>query len=160
VRKIPRKKNSGQSKSVKLSRDMRGIPATAYRLPSDRRKWKALCNERKQLADWLATYGDSDGSHIFPSVATMLRAFDTWSRKTLFRRLADLRELGILQSEGLKGERGPRIRRLRPEMFADFERFEPKYQIRIRRAEVSDSNPSASVFEPESEPEFKSRSVK
>jgi hypothetical protein len=104
-----------QKKSpLKLSRYTRGIPASSYLLPTDGKKWKPLCNERKALADWLATYGDGDGTRIFPSIDTMQRAFDTMSRRTLFRRLKDLQSVGILKSEGLHGERGSRIRRLNP----------------------------------------------
>jgi hypothetical protein len=114
MRTISPKKNPGQSKSLKLSRNMRGIPATTYRMRGDGRKWKMLCDQRKQLADWLATYGDGDGTRIFPKVATMLAAFDTWSRAKIFARLKDLRALGVMQPEGRKGEHGPRIRRLIP----------------------------------------------
>jgi hypothetical protein len=132
---LAQEKKSRQGKAAKLARDMRGIPATAYRLPNDGRKWKSLCVARKQLADWLATFGDADGSRIFPSVKTMQAAFDTWSRMTIFRRLAELRWLGFLESEGLKGERGPRVRRLNP-----------------KAAEVSDS--LAGVSDSESDAPF------
>lgn len=137
--KLAQKKNSSQSKSVKLSRTMRGKPATAYRLPDDGRKWKHSCNERKQLADWLATYGDADGTHIFPSIRTMLAAFDTWSHGKLFYRLADLRRLGVLESEGLKGERGPRIRRLRPDKLANQPGVQDSDSDEIELAEVQDT---------------------
>jgi hypothetical protein len=111
---VNQKPRQAKSPAVALSRDMRNIPATRYQLPNDGRKWRTLCDQRKQLADWLATFGDADGSRIFPAIETMLTAFDTWSRAKLFRRLAELRELGILKSEGLIRERGARIRRLIP----------------------------------------------
>ena len=123
--RVTENKKSRQANAVKLSRDMRGIPASAYRMPRDGRKWKTLCDQRKQLADWLGTYGDADGTRIFPGVDTMLAAFDTWSRSTVFRRLRELRELGTLLPEGRKGENGPRIRRLIP--------------LNSNKAEVSDS---------------------
>jgi hypothetical protein len=65
------------SRSLKLSRDLRGIPVDRYRLPSDGRKWKVIARERMALAEWLSTYGDGDGSRIFPSVESMARAYCT-----------------------------------------------------------------------------------
>jgi hypothetical protein len=105
---------------------MRDIPATAYRLPNDGRKSPMLGRERKQLGDFLSTFGDGDGTRIFPSVETMAAALDR-SSATIFRRLDDLHALGVLEKEGRKGENGPRIRRLRPE-------------ILTKPAELSDSN--------------------
>jgi hypothetical protein len=143
-------KNQTQAKSrkaVKLTRAMRGIPATKYRMASDGRKWKAACQERKQLADWLASYGDGDGTRIFPAIQTISAAFDTWSRATLFRRLADLRGLGVLVSEGLRGMRGNRIRRLLPEVLT-----KPQAEVSGTKTEVSDSpkdtEPPKSQIEP------------
>jgi hypothetical protein len=123
--------------ALKLSRDMRGIPVSSNRLATDGRKWKALCHERKLLADWLATYGDADGTRIFPTVEVISAAFDTWGRRTVFRRLADLRNLGVLHSEGLRGERGPRVRRLLPDV------------LHKPQAEVPDSQvPKCQIDEP------------
>lgn len=135
--KIPRRKKSAQHKSVALARDMRGIPSTTYQLPKDGRKWRQMCDQRKHLAEWLATFGDSDGSRIFPSIATIQASFDNWSRRKILYLLKDLRELGILKSEGLRGERGPRIRRLVPDAFGAIP----------TRAEVQDSP----VLKPEAE---------
>jgi hypothetical protein len=117
---------TGQAKSLRLSRTMRDIPATAYRMPNDGRKTALLGRERKQLADFLATFADADGSRIFPSVETIATALDR-SRATIFRRLDDLCALGVLGKEGYHGEHGSRIRRLRPEQLAN-------------RAELSDSD--------------------
>ena len=161
--KVAPKKNHSQEKpkSVKLVRDMRGIPATAYRLSTDGRKWKATCAERKQIADWLATYGDGDGSRIFPKIETVLAAFDTWSRATIFRRLKELRKLGVLQSEGRKGESGPRVRKLIPAALKEPQpvqaevsdttsevsdsQNEPKAEVSNRKPEVSDSRAEVSI---------------
>jgi hypothetical protein len=98
-------------------------------MPNDGRKTALLGRERKQLADFLATFADADGSRIFPSVETIATALDR-SRATIFRRLDDLCALGVLGKEGYHGEHGSRIRRLRPEKLAN-------------RAELSDSDAGA-----------------
>jgi hypothetical protein len=97
---------------------MRSIPTTAYRLPDDGRKWRTLCEDRKQLADWLASYADGDGSSIYPSVGTIAKAFDTWSRAKIFRVLAALKRLKILSKQGYTREHGTRVRALHPEVLS------------------------------------------
>lgn len=104
------------SRPLRLSRDLREIPVHNYRLPKDRRKWKAIARERMALAEWLATHGDADGSNIFPGVPRMMDHFG-WSRGKLFYLLADLKELRLLESEGLRRERGPRVRRMNLQAF-------------------------------------------
>ena len=63
------------------------------------------------LAEWLATYGDADGSRIFPSVASITSHFG-WSRRQTFYLLKNLKELLLLDSCGLTSERGTRVRRM------------------------------------------------
>jgi hypothetical protein len=111
------------SSSVKLSRDLRVIPVDKYRLPRDGRKWKGAALQRMQLAEWLSTYGDGDGSRIYPSVQTMCDHFGL-SRATIFRLLADLKDLGLLEDEKnekgksrLAGECGTRMRRMNEPAF-------------------------------------------
>jgi hypothetical protein len=120
------------SRPLRLSRDLREIPVHKYRLPKDRRKWKAIARERMALAEWLATHGDADGSNIFPGVTRMMDHFG-WSRGKLFYLLADLKELRLLESEGLRRERGPRVRRMNLQAFLGAE------------MPVSTSNPGGNV---------------
>src|ERR1700684_3829180 len=99
------------SRPLRLSRDLRDIPLGRYRLSRDGRKWRSIGRERMALAEWLATYGDADGSRIFPSVASMMRHFG-WSNGKTFYLLNDLKELQLLKSSGLTGEHGTRVRRM------------------------------------------------
>jgi hypothetical protein len=112
---------------LKLSRDLREVPVERYRLPTDGRKWKAIARERMALAEWLSTYGDADGTRIWPSVGSMVLHFG-WSRGKMFYLLADLRKLKLLDGEpagrrggartakdprgALTGEHGTRKRRM------------------------------------------------
>lgn len=100
------------ARPLRLSRDLAGVPLERYRLQkTDGRKWKSIARERMALAEWLAVHGDGDGSRIFPSERSMTRHFG-WSRRKTFYLLADLKELGLLSSEGLTSERGTRKRRM------------------------------------------------
>jgi len=131
------------SRPLRLSRDLREIPVHNYRLPKDRRKWKAIARERMALAEWLATHGDADGSNIFPGVTRMMDHFG-WSRGKLFYLLADLKELCLLESEGLRRERGPRVRRMNLQAFLGAsaqDRVSNSCGNRVSlEAEVQDSN--------------------
>jgi hypothetical protein len=115
------------ARSLKLSRDLREVPVELYRLPTDGRKWKAVARERMALAEWLSTYGDADGTRIWPSVGSMVLHFG-WSRGKVFYLLADLKKLKLLDGEpagrrggartakdprgALTGEHGTRKRRM------------------------------------------------
>jgi hypothetical protein len=126
------------SRPLRLSRDLREIPVDKYRLAKDGRKWKAIARERMALAEWLATHGNPDGSHIYPGVTRMLDHFG-WSNGKLFYLLADLKELRLLESEGLLRERGPRIRRLNLRAFLG-EAVESCGKNESQGAELQDSN--------------------
>jgi len=109
---------SDKTKAVKLSRAMREIPLEAYRLPKHSRKWKSLCRQLMALADFLATYGDGDGTRIQAGVNAMMRKFRV-SRRTVFYWLDDLKELGILTNTGkLTSMHGTRVRQLHPAVLA------------------------------------------
>jgi hypothetical protein len=99
------------SRPLRLSRDLRDVPLERYRLEGDGRKWKSKARDRMSAAGWLATYGDADGSRIFPSVLSLARHFG-WSRRKAFYVLSDLKELGLLEGGGLTSEHGTRIRRM------------------------------------------------
>jgi hypothetical protein len=96
---------------------LRNIPVELYRLPKDGSKWKAIAHDRQSIADWLATFGDGDGTRIFPSIHSMMRRF-AWSHGKICYLLADLKELKLLESTGkLSREHGTRIRRMTPNAF-------------------------------------------
>ena len=89
-------KKSGQSRSVKLSRELAKIPIDKYRLAEDGRKWKAISRDRMGLAEFLGKHGDGDGTRIFVSIQTMMLHFG-WSRRKVCYLLEDLRVLLLLE---------------------------------------------------------------
>lgn len=108
----PKKPHSALSKPVACVRDIRSYPWQSYVLPKDGRKARALAERRRMLAIQLATYADPDGTNIFPG-ANRLADDLGWSRRTLFERLKDLRELGLLcDKERLTSYHGTAIRSL------------------------------------------------
>ncbi len=74
------------------------LPLESYRLKSDGRKWKKVCEQRRTLANRLA---DRTKSKVVCAEVRFLAV--GFSRRTFFRRMADLRELGILQCIGRIG---------------------------------------------------------
>jgi hypothetical protein len=90
-----RKQRQQKSESVKLSRDVREIDFEKFSLPNDGRKRKRLSRDRQAAAGWLATFGDGDGSRIFPGLKKMARHFG-WSERKCDYVIADLKTLGIL----------------------------------------------------------------
>jgi hypothetical protein len=97
--------------SVKCVRDIREYPPSAYRLPRDGRKWQILCRNRREMAIQLSTYADGDGSRIFVGVNKLMQKLE-WSRATIFNRLDDLAELGLLVTKGRNRQRGTALRYL------------------------------------------------
>src|SRR5258708_36213313 len=105
-------KSNDKTKSVRCIRDIREFPPESYRLPDDGRKWKKLCEERRKIANQLATYANGDGTSITAGINRLVRETST-KRRTLFRRLDDLRQLGLLRDKhGLTGESEPAVRSL------------------------------------------------
>lgn len=72
--------------SIKLSRELARISIEKYRMAKDGRKWSAAARNRMSLAEFLATFGDADGSRIFVSVRTMAEKFGWSESKTYFGR--------------------------------------------------------------------------
>lgn len=104
--------NNDKTKSVRCVRDIREFPPESYRLPNDGRKWMALCKERRAIANHLATYANGDGTSITAGINRWIREIGI-KRRTLFRRLNDLRRLGLLRDKhGLTGESGTALRSL------------------------------------------------
>jgi hypothetical protein len=97
--------------SVKCVREIRAVPRQAYRMANDGRQWKHLCNLRRILLNHLATYANPDGTSINVGV-TRLCVELGFSRRTIFRLLDDLRELGFLSDGKLTGFKGTRQREL------------------------------------------------
>jgi helix-turn-helix protein len=97
------------AKAVKCLRDIRGIPPKAYKLTTDGRQWRHLCEQRQRLMWLLATYADGDGTRIFPTAETLATSTGL-SKRTIFTLLDDLKTCGFLETSGYHGERGARIR--------------------------------------------------
>ncbi len=74
------------------------LPLESFRLPGDGRKWKKVCEQRRALVHRLAAVTKS--KVVGADVDSLAAGF---TRRTFFRRMADLRELGILQSIGRLG---------------------------------------------------------
>jgi len=73
-------------------------PLENFRLPSDGRKWKRICEQRRILANRLAAH--TKNKIVWADVDFLAVGF---TRRTFFRRMADLRDLGMLQSIGRMG---------------------------------------------------------
>jgi hypothetical protein len=123
------------TKSVACVRDWRDFSVGHYRLKTDGRKWHAQADKRRQLAEWLATFADGDGSSIQVGVERMMEKFEV-DRATIFRWLDDLRELRALAPKsGLTSRYGTAVRRLTLEAFEA--RFEADLEEEMQRQEES-----------------------
>ena len=74
------------------------LPLDSFRLPNDGRKWRRLCEQRRNLALRLSS---NTKANVVVGDVFSLRAGLT--RRTFFRRMADLRLLGLLRSIGRIG---------------------------------------------------------
>ena len=74
------------------------LPLETFRLPGDGRKWRKVCEQRRALARRLAARTMS--GVVCDEVRVLAVGF---SRRTFFRRMADLCKLGILRSIGRLG---------------------------------------------------------
>jgi hypothetical protein len=90
------------------------LPPDCYRLSTDGRKWKCLCEARQKLANWLALKGNPDGTQIFPGIQKMMKPMG-WSHGKVCYVLDDLQTIGCVVSERKRTkERGTRLRRFDP----------------------------------------------
>jgi len=148
-------KSNDKTKSVRCIRDIREFPPESYRLPQDGRKWKVLCKERRAIANHIATYANGDGTSIKAGVKRWVKEIGV-SRATIFRRLDDLRKLGVLRDkQGLTGENGTALRsldvsrlKMPGEAGAEVSGSQEKSQIH-GAPEVSDSTSEVSGSRPE-----------
>lgn len=104
---------SNKSK-LKLVRTITDLPPDCYRLSTDGRKWKSLCEARQKLANWLALKGNPDGTQIFPGISKMIRVTG-WSNGKVCYVLSDLEMIGCIVNENRRTkERGTSLRRFDP----------------------------------------------
>jgi Helix-turn-helix domain len=99
------------SNPLKCVLDVRSVPPERFALPIDGRQRKHLCVQRQRLINLLATYANPDGTNCWPSRDTLAAALGQGVR-TIARLLDDLETLGYMESKGLHGLRGPRIKNL------------------------------------------------
>lgn len=93
-------------------RDIRAFPWASYLLPGDGRKGRALAEQRRALALQLASYADGDGTRIRLGIQRLCTELG-WTKRTLYRRMEDLRNLGLLaEKECLTQEHGTAVRKL------------------------------------------------
>jgi hypothetical protein len=103
---------SEHTKSVACVRDWRDFGLDYYRLSSDGRQWKTQASKRRQLAEYLATFANGDGTSIEVGVERMMEKFEV-DRATIFRWLDDLRDLRALAPKaGLTSRYGTAVRSL------------------------------------------------
>ncbi len=103
----------GHSK-LKVVRAITDLPPDCYRLSTDGRKWKSLCEARQKLANWLALKGNPDGTQIFPGINKMVRV-TRWSHGKVCYVLSDLEMIGCVVNENTRTkERGTALRRFDP----------------------------------------------
>ena len=82
---------------------LRDIPPSAYRLPADGRKWRAVCGRRRALALQLNSHADSDGHNIWAGRERLAKALG-FSLREVGYRLADLVTLEFLHDDGWHGQ--------------------------------------------------------
>jgi hypothetical protein len=86
-------------KASRCLKDATKMPPSEFALPDDGRQRRHLCQQRKALAQVLASAANADGSSIRISLATMMH--DTgFSHAKVCRLLIDLKALGVLSNEG------------------------------------------------------------
>ncbi len=112
--KIPENENLDNNeldptRPVKAVRDARRFSFEDFRSPDDGRQWKSVAGQRRAYYLELSTYADGDGTNAFPSIRSLQRIFGD-SRRTVFRRLADLKELGFIKDVGKSKFQGTTIR--------------------------------------------------
>jgi hypothetical protein len=100
------------AKSLKCVQDIRDVSPEGYRLPSDGRQWSHVCRRRRELAGFLATFANPDGSSIEAGIKRMAHALGV-STRTINNLLEDLRQLGFLADGKLTGFKGTRRRALK-----------------------------------------------
>ena len=117
-----------RTKSVKCVRDWRDFTLDYYALPTDGRQWRSQASKRRQLAEYLATFADGDGTNIKIGIERMCAKFDPVDRATIFRWLDDLRELEALAPKsGLTSRHGCAVREL------TLDRFVARYDALIQQ---------------------------
>jgi hypothetical protein len=95
---------TAKKNTVKCVRDMCDFPPACYRLASDGRKWRQLCEDRQKLATWLAIKADGDGTRIFPGIKKMMNAMG-WSRRKTCYVLHALQVVGCVVRESEDGKK-------------------------------------------------------
>ena len=94
----------GKLSTVKCIRDMSDFPPECYRLSSDGRKWRKLCDDRRTVSLWLASKANGDGTQIYPGVKSILKA-QGWSRAKTFYVLDSLEIIGCVARETADGHK-------------------------------------------------------
>jgi hypothetical protein len=122
---------SDKTKSVRCVRDWRDFTLDYYRLPRDGRQWRAQASKRRQLAEYLATFANGDGTRIEVGIERICDKFEPAGRSTVFRWLDDLRELRALAPKsGLTGRYGTAVREL------TIDAFESRYEAYLQSEEA------------------------
>lgn len=100
-----------KSRSVKCARDAMAYPPECFSLPTDGRKAKHVCRQRRELFIQYALYADGDGTRAWPGEKRICKEMGL-SRRTAERLVADLKELGcVVEAVGPDGKiklHGPR----------------------------------------------------
>lgn len=127
-------------------RDVSDLPPSRFALPDDGRKARCLQRERKEVAVQIAKHADADGTNSFPSVTKIAEATGD-SRRTVFRLLEDLRDLGFLHDEGIHSTRKTRIRTLDLGKMKSPVPDSTDDPCQIRGTPVPDSSDTCAIFD-------------
>ncbi|HZQ23399.1 MAG TPA: helix-turn-helix domain-containing protein [Terriglobales bacterium] len=100
-----------KEKSIRCLLDVVDLPPENFAMADDGRQRLHACRQRKALVVVLAKYANADGSRSYPSTFTMAKALGV-SRRTVFRLLNDLRDLGFLNDGAFHEIHKTRVRSL------------------------------------------------
>jgi hypothetical protein len=110
---VAQQNRTNQRANSKTIWNLRDVPPSAFRLPTDGRKCRAVCDRRRALVQQLASYGDEDGTNIWPGRKALAKALGISIREVGYL-LADLAALEFLRNDGwhVSGNSVTRIRSL------------------------------------------------
>ena len=99
---------SSSTPKTKTARHIRDIPPSAYRLPGDGRKWRAVCERRRSLTVQLSSHADSDGSSVYVGRSRLANSLGLSIREVGYL-LADLATLKFIRDDGWHGQTRRRL---------------------------------------------------
>jgi hypothetical protein len=105
---------TAKNEVCRCSQQVREIPLEQFKLDRDGRKWKSAARNRYNLLLRLSTHANGDGTFLSPDgkrnfSPSMERLQEHYARRTLYRLMNELQELGMLPWRREKNHYGRRI---------------------------------------------------